>query len=169
MTSKMTRFQRSGDRTRRLFSELEYAQRRMLDLQLGNDALFYESDAGFTDVTIDDESISRHGFRVPRHKTPEFLARTRGRQNQRGVRETTRLVSGVVPDREANRRRAPPRAGKTGRGAERCDSRACVRWQDTGILRRAEVGKKFMCGWSTSTARAHIGPATPGHSRQIPE
>jgi hypothetical protein len=40
------------------------------DLKLGNDAFFYESDAGFTDVTVDDESISGHGFRGATSQNP---------------------------------------------------------------------------------------------------
>jgi hypothetical protein len=34
-TTSTPRFRRSSDRARRLFSELEYAQRRVLELQLG--------------------------------------------------------------------------------------------------------------------------------------
>ena len=49
-----------------------------------------------------------------------------------------------MPIREANRSRASPRTGETGRDAERCDSRACVRGQDTGILGGAKKWKKFV-------------------------
>jgi hypothetical protein len=43
-----------------------------LDLELGDDPFFDQGDAGFTNVTIYNESISGHGFRVPRRKNPRF-------------------------------------------------------------------------------------------------
>src|SRR5450432_1706740 len=107
-------------------------------------------------------------FEVPRRKTPEFRARTLGRQDQRGVRDTTRLESGVVPDREANRTRVSPRAGETGRDAGWRDSRACVRGQDTGILGGAEIGKSLCTGGASPPRGAHTGHSAPGRSRDIP-
>jgi hypothetical protein len=74
-----------------------------------------------------------------------------------------------VPDRAANRSRAWPRTDNTGGDAGECDSRACVRGQDTGIFGGGKNEKSVLGRWSISTSswptRANLPLLVTGHSR----
>ncbi len=75
-----------------------------LNVQLGDDAVFDQADAGFANITVDNQSVSSHGHRIglcvpttPDSNASMLLDRSRMRLGEAGTRCAH---AGVVMDAE---------------------------------------------------------------------